>query len=131
MYNTVNCDQDNPKICSSVCRNYSSSSGFIVSPFYPTPYPDETVCDYIIVQPYGTYINLTILKFDIWSDDVLEIRDGSSMRSPLMGEFWGNNLPPLIQSTQNNMWIRYTQFEVLLNTMNKKINIKLIFQISI
>ena len=65
------------------------------------------------------YVNLTILMFDtydidcettIFSDegyDYLEIRDGNSEKSPLIGRFCGNNIPSSLHSTSNYMWIRY------------------------
>ena len=39
-------------------------------------------------------------------DDFLEIRDGPSKQSPVVGKFCGTNMPTSVESTQNIMWIR-------------------------
>ena len=62
----------------------------------------------MISLPNGTYVNLTVLVFqlDDYNSAYLEIRDGESEASPLMGQFWGTNIPSNMVSTQNYMWIR-------------------------
>ena len=63
----------------------------------------------------NTIIRLTIIDFDIeWGaedcpNDFLEIRDGDSDMSPLLGKFCGNESKiesKIMFSTQNKMWIR-------------------------
>ena len=95
------------------CDSYfSTSNGTITSPSYPFNYPGhdhdvECVCS--ISQPTGTYINLTIVVFDLTYStfDYLEIRDGSSETSPYIGKFFGADIPTTIQSTQSQMWIKW------------------------
>ena len=41
-----------------------------------------------------------------YCSDFLEIRDGNSEESPLIGKFCGDKSPASIQSTQNQIWIR-------------------------
>ena len=110
-------------MCGPVCREYSALSGILNSPYYPIRYTDGAECIYKISQNNSTYIKLTFSQLDVYNDDILEIRDGSSEESPLIGKFSGalipenkvlgsyyDNLPTvpsLIESTQNNMWIRY------------------------
>ena len=108
-YNVHNCDSAT-LTCTSVCRDYNSSSGTLTSPYYPAPYPDGSDCIYTISQASGATIALTILNFGIEDDcanDFLEIRDGSSVESPLIGRFCGNinQIPETIQSSQNHLWI--------------------------
>ena len=97
--------------------NMATLNGFLNSPSYPDNYPDNVVCDYIISQPTGMYVNLTVLMFDTYDIDCetafvdagydfLEIRDGNSEESPLIGRFCGNKIPASMYSTNNNMWIR-------------------------
>ena len=81
---------------------YSNRSGVITSPSFPGQYPYNADCHYEIVKPIGTYINLNITYMDIetWpgletvcqlrTGDYLEIRDGLSDDSPLIGQFCGN-----------------------------------------
>ena len=117
MYNSYECTTE--KDCVAVCGDYSSLMGTLTSPFYPTAYPDDTECIYTISQAVGTFINMTIIMFDISVIDsfgreeyfcnlidFLEIRDGPSQNSPLIGRFCGTNIPSYIVSTQNLLWIR-------------------------
>ena len=104
IYQTHDCDGES---CNSVCRDYSAESGILTSPYYPVQYPEHTECIYTISQPNNMYINLTFLVLDIKQDDhYIEIRDGSSGESPLMGVFQGLEIPAPFQSIQNYIWIR-------------------------
>ena len=112
-YNTEYCSSDTSDgACVSVCRDYTMPNGVLTSPYYPAPYPDETECIYTISQQNGSYVYISLIDLPILDlngecTDYLEIRDGKSGDSPLMGRFCGGNRPTSIQSTQNFMWIRY------------------------
>ena len=97
----------------------TTPNGTLTSPFYPDSYPDNADCVYTISQPNGTVIVLTIHSMDIedictstslldvsWLSDYLEIRDGSSAASPLLGKLCGKEIPAPIQSTQNQVWMK-------------------------
>ena len=95
---------------------FSNESGILTSPSYPNPYPNNAECEYIISQPNGTCVNLTVEAFDVeaiggCSTDFLEIRDGMDPDSPLLGKFCGNtigsDIPTSIQSTQQNLRISF------------------------
>ena len=96
------------------CGGYSKSkNGVFTSPFYPNVYPKNADCVYRISQQNGTFINLTVEVFDIedgtdssCSYDSLEIRDGGSEDSPMIGKFCGTNIPSSLISTDSSMWIR-------------------------
>ena len=108
-YNSAQCNSDSQHACRSVCRDYSTSNGLLISPYYPAPYPYDTDCTYTISQNNGTYIMLEINYFDIYQGDFLEIRDGKSGESPIMGFFDGyyaTVTPAAIKSTNNNIWMR-------------------------
>ena len=93
--------------------NYSNQSGILTSPLYPNPYPTAD-CVYLISQPNGTYVNISFLAVDIdcretnSASDFLEIRDGESENSPVIGKLCGNssNVPAFMTTTQNYMRIR-------------------------
>ena len=93
---------------------YSNASGVLSSPSYPNAYPEMADCVYLISQPNGTYVNISFLTMDIdcqemySQSDYIEMRDGSSQDSPLMGMFCGNgsNVPDFMQTTQNHLRIR-------------------------
>ena len=100
--------------------NFTTKSGVLTSPSYPNGYAPGDDCTYKISQSSGMYLQLTFLLFDLevtswdfWDgnnhQDVLEIRDGSLDTSPLVGRFYGANVPLHLRSTQNYVWIRYRE----------------------
>ena len=92
--------------------NYSDANGVLTSPSHPNPYPSLADCVYLISQPNGTYVNISLLSMDIncqgTPSDFIEMRDGLSEESPLIGVFCGNgsNVPDIMQTTQNHLRIR-------------------------
>ena len=92
--------------------NYSDRSGVISSPLHPHLYPDFVDCVYLITQPNGAYVKITLFSMDIdcqgTSTDFIEMRDGHHEDSPQIARFCGNgsNVPDFIQTTQNQMRIR-------------------------
>ena len=92
----------------------TTQNGILTSPSYPRNYPNNAHCVYTISQPTGTAIVLTFHSMDIesysWdsscSYDYLEIRDGSSVASPLLGRLCGTEIPAPIQSTQSQIWMK-------------------------
>ena len=92
--------------------NYSNASGVLTSPSYPNAYPELADCVYLISQPNGTYVNISIISLDIdcqgTHSDFIEIRDGNSEGSPLMGRFCenGSHVPDFMQTTQTQLRIR-------------------------
>ena len=99
----------NGEFCNSVCRDYTAKTGILTSPYYPVLYPENTECIYTVSQPINMFINLTFLMLNInhWARDYIEIRDGKSEESPLIGIFQRPEIPPPIQSIENNLWIRW------------------------
>ena len=100
------------EVFTSCGGNVSSESGILSSPSYPDPYPHMANCIFLISQTNGTYVNLSVVNMDIDCDgmpsDYIEMRDGNSQDSPLVGRFCGNGtrIPPFMISTQNFFWIR-------------------------
>ena len=100
---------------SGACGGYfTAPNGLLTSPSYPDEYPGKSDCIYTISQPTGTFLNLQIRMFDLYAfdcgnafdDDYLEIRDGSSELSSLMGKFCGSIFPASLQTTQNQVWMK-------------------------
>ena len=100
--------------CGSGCGgDYTGSSGFVTSPYFPNFYPNETMCDYRIQQLEGFAVQIKVIMFDLsledeCRNDYLEIRDGSSEDMPLVGRFCGNDthIKTTMYSTQCNLWMR-------------------------
>ena len=94
--------------------NYSNSTGILTSPLYPYPYPQLANCIYLISQPKEKFIKVSFLTINIdskkmgFASDYIEMRDGNSVDSPLMGKLYGNNtdIPVFMISSQNHLRIR-------------------------
>jgi hypothetical protein len=74
------------------------SKGNITTANYPNKYPPKQDCIWIIKVPVHKLLKLRFLSFDVERHsqcryDYVEIRDGSSQRSTLLGTFCGNTLP--------------------------------------
>ena len=87
--------------------------GILTSPSYPAKYPEYVDCVYTISQLTGTAIRLSFLSLNIHINnaldfciDYLEIRDGPSDDSPILGTFCGNEIPSPILSSQHNLWLK-------------------------
>ena len=123
------------------CGNYLNASGVIKSPGYPFKYPNEKECIYEVSVAENNVIKILFFEFDLehntdCRNDFLEMNDGESEFSPLFARFCGsesnvqqtlyskqtkignvNEVPKILYSTQNKMWIRFVEQK------NKKINI--------
>ena len=89
--------------------SFTTPNGILTSPSYPDNYPDNADCVYTISQPTGTVIVLTFHSMDIFyhqCNDYLEIRDGSSAASPLLGKLCGSEIPAPFQSSQSQVWMQ-------------------------
>ena len=101
---------------------FNNQSGILSSPLYPNPYPTAD-CVYLISLPNGKYVNISILTVDIdcqgTPSDYMEMRDGNTKESPLMRRFCGNgsNVPDFMQTTQNNLRIRWAKEALNINTV--------------
>ena len=111
---------------------FSSPNGTLTSPLYPNNYLNNADCTYIVSQQMGTYILISITDMDIeyttdnydyYSEypdyhqfdgitcyDYLEIRNGNSQDSELLGKYCGDSdalsLPITIQTTREYLWLR-------------------------
>ncbi|XP_028288640.1 cubilin [Parambassis ranga] len=93
------------------CGGTLSGTGRIRSPYHPNAYLHNKVCEWVINQPEGYVVTLNFLSFDVEGGscrfDFVEIRDGATSSSPLLGTFCGTNIPPRLQSTQRSMYVRF------------------------
>uniref|UniRef100_A0A3Q4HHJ3 Cubilin (intrinsic factor-cobalamin receptor) n=1 Tax=Neolamprologus brichardi TaxID=32507 RepID=A0A3Q4HHJ3_NEOBR len=94
------------------CGGTLSGSGQFHSPYHPNAYPHSKVCEWVINQPEGYVVTLDFLSFDVEGGscryDYVEVRDGATSSSPLLGTFCGAQIPPRLQSTQRSMYIKFT-----------------------
>ncbi|XP_056290732.1 cubilin [Pseudoliparis swirei] len=93
------------------CGGILSGTGQLRSPYHPNAYPHNKACVWVINQPEGFVVTLNFLSFDVEGGscafDSVEVRDGSTSSSPLLGTFCGAEAPPRLQSTQRSMFIRF------------------------
>ncbi|XP_029134023.2 cubilin [Labrus bergylta] len=93
------------------CGGTLSGTGQIRSPYHPNAYPHNKACEWVINQPEGYVVTLNFLSFDVEGGscrfDFVEVRDGSTSSSPLLGTFCGVDIPPRLQSTQRSMYIYF------------------------
>ncbi|XP_065114614.1 cubilin [Paramisgurnus dabryanus] len=95
-----------------VCGGTLSGTGEIRTPLHPNPYPHNKVCEWVINQPMGYVVTLNFLTFDVEGSsqcyfDHVEVRDGPSASSPLIGRYCGTEVPPMLQSSQRSMFIQF------------------------
>ncbi|XP_042658381.1 tolloid-like protein 2 isoform X2 [Tyto alba] len=88
------------------------NSGQIQSPNYPDDYRPSKECIWKITVSEGFHIGITFQAFEIeWHDacsyDYLEIRDGLTEYSPLIGHFCGYEKPEDIKSSSNKVWMKF------------------------
>ncbi|XP_040403063.1 cubilin [Cygnus olor] len=100
---------DASKVCS---HNYSTETGVLTSPNYPNNYPVRTECIYTITVGINRQIVLRFTNFTLegnkrCTEDYVEIRDGGYETSPPLGKYCGTDLPPVIISHGNKLWIKF------------------------
>ncbi|XP_057177472.1 bone morphogenetic protein 1b isoform X1 [Triplophysa rosa] len=86
--------------------------GQIESPNYPDDYRPNKVCVWKIIVPQGFHVGLGFQSFEIEKHDncaydYLDVRDGDSESSPLLGRFCGYEKPDDIKSSSNQLWIKF------------------------
>ncbi|XP_045516085.1 cubilin-like [Pieris brassicae] len=101
----------------SIChKTIMGDSGIIKSPGYPFKYPKNTVCEYVIGTSPGKIIQLSFQDFDIEDNrfyncqyDYVEVRDGPTSNSSLLGRYCGgsDHIPPIQTSSFNYLFIGF------------------------
>uniref|UniRef100_A0A8C1PHK2 CUB and Sushi multiple domains 3a n=1 Tax=Cyprinus carpio TaxID=7962 RepID=A0A8C1PHK2_CYPCA len=101
--------QPSPPVCIAPCGgNLTGSSGFILSPNFPHPYPHSKDCDWLIAVNSDYVLSLAFISFSIEPNyDFLYIYDGPDSNSPLIGSFQDSKLPERIESSSNTMYLGF------------------------
>ncbi|CAL1569474.1 unnamed protein product [Knipowitschia caucasica] len=86
--------------------------GQIQSPNYPDDYLSSKSCVWRISVTEGFHVGLSFQAFEIekhdsCSYDFVEVRDGPSESSPLIGRFCGYEKPEDIKSSSNKLWLKF------------------------
>ncbi|XP_068160694.1 cubilin [Antennarius striatus] len=90
----------------------TAPAGEIHSPLYPSSYPNNVDCSWVIsVDPnhrvFFNFSDLDIENHISCSWDYVAIHDGPAMSSPLLARVCGTSVPPSIISTQNIIYVRF------------------------
>ncbi|XP_070175366.1 fibrillin-3-like [Littorina saxatilis] len=95
------------KVQASVCGGtWTSTTGTIKSPNFPSVYNNSLGCVYVITVPDNYYISLSFTTFKLEVGyDFVEVHDGGSDASPIFDTFTGSLLPFTLRSSQHQMWI--------------------------
>ncbi|XP_015242766.1 PREDICTED: bone morphogenetic protein 1-like isoform X2 [Cyprinodon variegatus] len=87
-------------------------NGQIQSPNYPDDYHSNKMCVWKITVAEGFQVGLIFQSFEIEKHDTcaydfVEVRDGGSDSSPLLGRFCGYDKPGNLQSSSNQLWLKF------------------------
>ncbi len=91
---------NDPNNSCSGTTNLTSSSGTITDGSGSANYSNNSNCKWVIAPPGATQISLTFAKFDteIKFDSVI-VYDGPNETFPVLATWWGNTLPPTINTS--------------------------------
>ena len=86
--------------------------GMFTTKYYPKNYNNSLSCEWIINSESSTKIQLRFTDFDIEQSnacdyDFLEIYDGFSSSSDLIGRYCGNEIPDVIESQSNQLYLYF------------------------
>uniref|UniRef100_A0A7M4DYW0 CUB and Sushi multiple domains 2 n=1 Tax=Crocodylus porosus TaxID=8502 RepID=A0A7M4DYW0_CROPO len=101
--------QPDPPSCIAPCGGIlTGPSGVILSPQYPEPYPPGKECDWKLTVSPDYVIALVFNTFNLEPGyDFLHIYDGPDSLSPLIGSFYGSQLPERIESSSNSLFLAF------------------------
>lgn len=88
------------------------SGGHLESPNYPDDYQPNKECIWKLTVPKDYQVALKFQSFEVENHDncvydYVEVRDGLTMDSPLMGVFCGYKIPPDIRSSGNHLLVKF------------------------
>eukprot|EP00063_Salmo_salar_P060825 XP_014035660.1 PREDICTED: CUB and sushi domain-containing protein 1-like isoform X3 [Salmo salar] len=96
--------------CEAPCGGHlTAPTGVLLSPGWPGYYKDSLNCEWVIEASKDHAIKISFDRFQTEVNyDTLEIRDGPSNSSPLIGEYHGTQAPHFLISTSNYMYLLFT-----------------------
>ncbi|XP_034943059.1 tolloid-like protein 2 [Chelonus insularis] len=88
------------------------SVGHLESPNYPEEYQSSKECIWRLTVPQDYQVALKFQSFEIENHDncvydYVEVRDGHSSDSPLIGLYCGYKAPPDLRSTGNKLFVKF------------------------
>ncbi|CAL1528874.1 unnamed protein product [Lymnaea stagnalis] len=98
----------------SICGGeITKEDGFLSSPNYPDDYRPQKNCVWKITVEEGLHVALKFQSFDIENHDgcvydYLEVRDGPTEQSPLVGKYCGYRIPEDIKSSGRHLYVKFS-----------------------
>jgi len=75
-------------------------------------YSNNMDCEWLISHPDANRVSLVFSSFDTeYNKDFLYVYDGNDASAPLLGIFCGSRIPPMVQSTGPEMFLRFVTNE--------------------
>lgn len=92
--------------CGGVINN---EMGTILTPNYPNKYGSSLECAWLLNLPKEQNIKLKFndLNLDSCDKSYIDIYNGNSPKSPKIGRYCQKNVPEIIQTQENSVWIDY------------------------
>uniref|UniRef100_A0AAV2LT87 CUB and Sushi multiple domains 1 n=1 Tax=Knipowitschia caucasica TaxID=637954 RepID=A0AAV2LT87_KNICA len=96
--------------CEAPCGGHlTAPTGVLLSPGWPSFYRDSLNCQWVIEGQPDHAVKIHFDRFQTEVNyDTLEIRDGPSASSPLIGEYHGTQAPHFLISTSNFLYLLFT-----------------------
>ncbi|XP_055631741.1 tolloid-like protein 1 [Toxorhynchites rutilus septentrionalis] len=96
----------------AICGGDISGNGRLESPNYPAEYLANKECVWRITVPRDFQVALKFQSFEVENHDncaydYVEVRDGDSADSRLIGVFCGYKTPPDMRSSSNKMFVKF------------------------
>ncbi|KAM3623175.1 uncharacterized protein V6R79_007971 [Siganus canaliculatus] len=90
--------------------------GDVMTPGFPEQnYPNGVLYQWRIAVPEGERVRLTFTSFDLIPEvcgDYVQVYDGDTAGSSLLGKFCGGTLPTALESTGNSMVVRFKSDQI-------------------
>ena len=99
----------------------TSERDVIKSPYHPGYYNNNTDCHWLINVKPGFLIRLSFEAFNVEYDsrclkDYVEVVDGLKLTDPSLGRFCGSVYPAVVESTSNQMLVRFKTDSSIVNS---------------
>ena len=101
----------NPNLAMGCYKEYTATNGTVQSPSYPQRYPRNVICSYFIKNPIPRYrIRIKFNNFELQGGsscqyDYVEVYDGESTQSRILGTYCGTSTPPTLIATGNRVLV--------------------------
>ena len=100
------------KLLSACNQTLTRDSGYIVSPYYPGFYDDNTMCEWQVKAPPNHVIKLEFHSFDLEPDpqctkDYVEVYDGLPTSRVRLGRFCGHDYPTMLRSSARILTLKF------------------------